>query len=249
MKTTINYLILNQECADLMITIIEGMSAIHYSLMDNSWLGWPLGLITCKVFLAVVSSSHIFSLWVLATIAVERFYAVMRPLSSSPVSQHSKKIIFLLWTLCIATPSSFFNNASFQKLNDSYYCDLSVVLQEWTTLNVITIFFILLLPFLIIAALYTVVCFKLWSRQVPGEGCTQNAKQAEAVKTAKKVTLMMIAVVVLHIVCWLPMIILVILDYISYLELNGSLLLFVFWLISTYVYLSFNPKFSNTAVV
>ena len=132
MKTTINYLILNQECADLMITIIEGMSAIHYSLMDNSRLGWPLGLITCKVFLAVVSSSHMFSLWVLATIAVERFYAVMRPLSSSPVSQHSKKIIFLLWTLCIATPSSFFNNASFQKLNDSYYCDLSVVLQEWT---------------------------------------------------------------------------------------------------------------------
>ena len=60
MKTTINYLILNQACADLMITIIEGMNAIHYSLMDNSWLGGLLGLITCKVFLAVVSSSYMF---------------------------------------------------------------------------------------------------------------------------------------------------------------------------------------------
>ena len=251
MKTTTNYLILNQACADLMITITEAMNSIHYSLMDNSWLGGLLGLITCKLFLAVVFSSHMFSLWVLATIAIERFYAVTRPLRFSPVSQHLKKIILLLWVWCLATPSNFFQTASFKKLNGSYYCDLSVVLQEWTTFNVIAGYFILLPPLLIIAALYTIVCFKLWSRQVPGEGSNQNAQQAEAVKTARKVTLMMIAVVVLYIVCWLPMFILVILEYISYLQLNGSLLLFVLWLISTYsglnpyVYVTFNQKFRS----
>ena len=61
MKTTTNYLILNQACADLMITIAEGMNVIHYSLMDNSWLGGFLGLITCKIFLTVLSSSHMFN--------------------------------------------------------------------------------------------------------------------------------------------------------------------------------------------
>ena len=251
LKTTTNYLILNQACADLMITIAEGINAIHYSLMDNSWIGGLLGLITCKVFLAVVFSSHMFSLWVLATIAVERFYAVTRPLRSSPVSQHFKKTILLLWVLCIATPSNFLQKASFKTLNNSYYCDFANVLQEWTILNIITGGLLAFLPFLIIVTLYTKVCFKLWSRQVPGEGSTQNAQQAEAVKTAKKVTLMMIAVVVLYIVCWLPMFISVILDYISYLELNGSLLLFVLWLISTfsglnpYVYLTYNQKFRS----
>ena len=64
-KTTTNYLILNQACADLMIIIAEGMNVIHYSLMDSSWLGGLLGLITCKIFLAVIFSSHMFSLRVL----------------------------------------------------------------------------------------------------------------------------------------------------------------------------------------
>jgi len=73
MKTTTKYLILNQACADLLITIAEEMNAIHYSLMNNSWLGGLLGLIICKVFLVVLFSSHLFSLWVLATIAVELF--------------------------------------------------------------------------------------------------------------------------------------------------------------------------------
>ena len=205
MKTTTNYLVLNQACADLIITVAEGMNVIHYSLMENSWLGGHLGLITCKVFPAVVFSSHMFSIWVLATIAVERFYAVTRPLRSSPVSQHLKKIILLLWALCLATPSNFLQNVNFKALNDSYYCDISTVLQEWTIFNIITGGLLAFIPFLIIATLYTKVCLKLWSRQVPGEGSSQTAQQAEAVKTARKVTLMMIAVVVLYIVCWLPM--------------------------------------------
>ena len=52
------------------------------------------------------------------------------------------------------------------------------------------------LPFLLIVVLYTIVCLKLWSRQVPGEGANQDERQAEDIKTAKKVTWMMIAVVV-----------------------------------------------------
>ena len=148
MKTTTNYLILNQACADLIITIADGMNAIHYSLMDNSWFGGVLGLITCKVFLAVIFSSHLFSLWILATIAVERFYAVTRPLRSSTVSQHLKKITFLLWASCLATPSSFLQNARFEKLNESYYCDLEDVLKGLTTFNIIAGGLLALLPFM-----------------------------------------------------------------------------------------------------
>ena len=255
MKTTTNYLILNQACADLMITMVMGINFIHYSLMDNLWLGGLLGLITCKVFLAVMLGSHMFSLWVLATIAVERFYAVTRPLRSSPVLQHLKKIIFLLWASCLATPSNFLQNASFKKLNERYYCDLADVLQEWTIINIVTGGLLAFLPFLIIATLYTKVCLKLWSRQVPGEGSSQNAQQAEAVKTARKVSLMMIAIVVLYTLCWLPMCISVFLVYISYLQLNGNLLLFVLWLISTYsglnpyVYFTFNQRFRDFAIL
>ncbi|CAH3022746.1 unnamed protein product, partial [Porites evermanni] len=50
------------------------------------------------------------------------------------------------------------------------------------------------LPLLLITALYAAVCITLWSREVPGEGANQNAQQAEAMKTARKVTQMMIVV-------------------------------------------------------
>ena len=147
------------------------------------------------------------------------------------MSQRLRKIIFLLWALCLATPSNYLQNANFKKLNDSYYCDLVDVLQEGTIVNIVTGGLLAFLPFLIIAVLYTKVCLKLWSRQVPGEGSNQNVQQAEAIKTARKITLMIIAIVVLYVVCWLPMHISVILEHVSYWQLNGSLL----WLVNIYL--------------
>ena len=79
------------------------------------------------------------------------------------------------------------------------------------------------LPLGIILVMYTVVCLKLWSRKMPGDGSNQNAQQAEAVKTARKVTLMMIAVVVLFMVCWFPLFAVGILQLLlSNFQLNGS---------------------------
>ena len=102
------------------------------------------------------------------------------------MSQHLKKISFLLWVSCPATPSTFLQNATFKNLNESYYCYLADVLKELTTFNIITGCLLAFLPFLIVTVLYTKVCLKLWSRQVSGEGSNQNAQQAEAIKTARK---------------------------------------------------------------
>ncbi|XP_078363129.1 substance-P receptor-like [Oculina patagonica] len=251
MKTTTNYLILNQACADLLITIAELMNAIRYSSMDNLWFGGVLGLITCKFSIAIVFTPPMFSIWILVTIAVERFYAVTRPLRSSPVSQHLKKVILLLWASCLATPASFLKNANFKNLKKSYFCDLAYTLLQRTALNTVTITMNVPLPLLIIAVMYTIVCIKLWSRKVPGEGSTQNEQQAEAVKTAKKVTLMMISIVVLYVLCWFPMFILFIFQQISQIQQKGSFLLFIIWLTVTYsalnpyVYLMFSQNFCN----
>ena len=96
MKTTTNYLILSQACADLTITIAEMMDVIHYSSMNSLWFGGLFGLITCNLCLLMLFCPAIFSVWILTTIAIERFYAVAQPLRSSPISKHLKKIIFFL---------------------------------------------------------------------------------------------------------------------------------------------------------
>lgn len=84
-KTTTNYLILNQACADLLTTLIEGVDCFHYDPDGRLWFGGLFGLITCKLLRGVSFILPIFSLWILETIAVDRFYAETRPLRSSPI--------------------------------------------------------------------------------------------------------------------------------------------------------------------
>ncbi|KAL9989240.1 hypothetical protein ACROYT_G003769 [Oculina patagonica] len=75
MKNTTNYLILNQACADLYRTLMELIHISHH-LITNRWFGGVLGQITCKLFLVNLFIPFIVSVWILATIAVDRFYAL-----------------------------------------------------------------------------------------------------------------------------------------------------------------------------
>lgn len=42
------------------------------------------------------------------------------------------------------------------------------------------------LPLVIVLLLYTIVCRKLWSREVPEEGASHNQAQAQVLQTAQK---------------------------------------------------------------
>ena len=202
MKATNNYLMLNQACTDLVITIAEIMSIIHYSFMDKVWLGGPFGLVSCKMFQAILFASPAFSTWILAAIAVDRFYVVTRPFRLSPISQNLKKIILLMWAWSFALSITFLiGSGSFKQIHQSFYCNVTT---EWTLINLLAFALDVFLPLIMIAVLYTIVCLKLWSREVPGEGPNQNEEQAEALKIARNVTIMMVVIVVLYVLCWLP---------------------------------------------
>ncbi|KAL9989237.1 hypothetical protein ACROYT_G003766 [Oculina patagonica] len=251
MKTTTNYLIINQACADLLISFTEVVNVIHYSSIGGLWLGGILGQITCKLFIAIVFSPTHFSVWILATIAVDRFYAVVRPLRLSPISQHLKKIIFLLWAWSFAFASNYYATETLKTVKRSHLCDLTSIIDEWSAFNTITFTLNVFLPLFIITILYTIVCRKLWSREVPGEGANQNEQQAEAVKTARKVTRMMVVVVVLYVLCWFPLYIMVLSHFIGHMQPRRSLLLFVNFLtlsysgLNPYVYLILSQNFRN----
>ena len=249
MKTTTNYLILNQACTDLVITIAEIMSVILYSLMDKKWLGGLFGLISCNMFLAISFASHAFSTWILVAIAVDRFYAVTRPFRLSPISQNLKTIILLLWAWSFALSITFLiGNGSFKQVHESSYCDVT---SEWTLTQVLAFSFDVILPLIMIAILYTIVCLTLWSREVPGEGPNQNEEQAEALKVARKVTIMMVFVVVFYVLGWFPIFISIVLDFVNHVELGESYSLFFVWLtlfysgFNPYIYLIFSQNFRN----
>ena len=249
MRTTTNYLIINQACADLLISLTEIIAVFYYSSYGSVWIGGILGLILCKMFIAMSFISTHFSVWILAIIAVDRFNAVTRPLRLSPISQHLKKIIFLCWAWSIAFSTNYIAKETFKIVKGSYFCDVTTIFYEWDTFNTISITCNVFLPLSMMAGLYTVVCLRLWSREVPGEGNNQNEEQAAALKMARKVTWMMIIVVVLYAICWLPVYMSIFLRFVDRVQVTDSLFLFTSFLtlcyggINPYVYLTFCQKF------
>ena len=251
MKTTTNYLILNQACADLYRTLMESLH-ISSHLMGGRWFGGIVGLITCKLFLTNLFIPVIFSVWIFPTIGVDRFYAVSRPFRSSPLSRHCKKIIIILWSWSVVCSIEVFIKGTLQKNKQDNFCYAIYFLQQQITFYILTVSLNIFLPLIITAVLYIIVCRKLWSREVPGEGTNQNQRQAEAMKTARKVTRMMITVVVLFVLCFGPFFVGSSLYHFDYVKDESDVIFLSLFLIAysysglnPYVYLTFNQKFRN----
>ena len=250
MKTTTNYLIMSQASADLYLTMIQLLNAFipltDFTTFTHLWIGGLVGQITCKSLLASVVISPVFSGWMLVTIAVERFYAVTRPFQSSPISQHFKKTILLVCTWSLASSINIIVNAVVVEINKYHYCGLP---YGMTYIDISLAALNISIILLIIAVLYTIVCLKLWFREVPGERTNQIQGHIDAnKKTAKMVTRMMIVVVVLYVVCWFPTSILLVLNYFDYVKVSLNVFFFAIWLTiefsgtNPYIYLAFNQK-------
>lgn len=250
-KTTINYLILYQAVADLLISIAR---LIDISIPSNyvfgyPWFGGLTGIITCKLYHVFLLIPPVFSVWLLVMIAVERLYAVARPLRLSPLTRHLKKFIFGLWIWCSASLSIIFARGlsktweTFQKYEEPYYCNLS---NSW--ISMAFCLFNTVFCFFLITVLYVIVCYKLWLRKIPGEGNSQNQRQAEARRTAKRITLMMIGIVLLYAICWISTELVIMLHYWnkqlpeSVIKLCGNLIVF-FSCLNPYIYFTFIQSF------
>lgn len=130
---------------------------------------------------------------------------------------------------------------------------------ELTTANVtsmcIELLFNFAVPVVVMTVLYSIVCWHLLSREVPGEGASQDQRHEEAMKTAKKVTRMMIIVVVLFGLCWFPFYVFVGLDSLHKIVMPYAAVKFVVWLansfsaINPYIYLSLNSRFRKEFVI
>ena len=259
MKTTTNYLIVNQACADILVTTMELLNDITYYFEDK-WFEGIIGIITCKLLRASPFVLLVFSVWILVAIAVDRFFAVTRPFQVSPLSRHFKKTVVFLWVWSAVSAADVLTLIRLRKEKTSDFCEtVDNVYYGWREFSLTSLVLKVVVPLVAIIILYTIICLKLWARKVPGEGANQNERQAEAIKTAKKVTRMMIAVVVLYELCWLPYFIIMSMSLIrgeSPLKSdphtgNIHLNFFILWLtvaysaINPFVYLTFNQKFRS----
>lgn len=249
LKTTINYLILNQACADLWFTLIGCIGiTLQTDQLGYIWFRGNFATITCRSFLSILVIPSLFTSWILVAIAVERFYAVTQPLRRSPLSQHLRKTVVFMWIWSLAGSTNVLVNGMLFKAEPNYYCTVS---DKWIIPRSISAIVNVFIPVIIMAVLYTIVCRTLWSREIPGEGTNQNQGQNSATKIARRVSIMMIVIVVLYIVCCFPYDVNLALTSLGFVEVKSNADRFLIMIaityssINPYLYLTFNQKFRH----
>ena len=259
LKTTTNYLILNQACADLIITFTVMLSMLGDNLFQRRWFGGDWGLPMCRLLVWFHFPAEYCSIWSLVAIAVDRYYAVARPLQFSPLSHHTRLVVSLIWVWSLSSAAGTISMAKLIFVEGTgHFCVVDYSHVELSAANVVSICVLLfnfVVPLLAMAVLYSIVCSRLLSREVPGDEAGHSARHAEAMKTAKKVNRMMILVVVSFTLCWFPFFIFVGLDSLHKIEIPYAALKFVVWLanaysaINPYIYLSLSEKFRKEFMI
>ena len=259
LKTATNRLILNQACADLIITLTVMFSMLGDDLFHRRWFGGDWGLPLCRLVVWIHFPAEYCSIWSLVAIAVDRYFAVARPLQLSPVSHHIKLVISVIWVWSLSSAAGMISMAKITFVEGTgHFCVINYSHVELSAANVTSMcvsLFNFAVPLVAMTVLYSIVCSRLFSREVPGDGDGQHARHEEAMKTAKKVTRMMIIVVILFVLCWFPFFVFVGLDSLHKVAMPYAALKFVVWLanaysaINPYIYLSFNAKFRKEFVI
>ena len=229
-------------------------------LFHRNWFGGDWGLPMCQLLVWLQFPAEYCSIWSLAAIAVDRYFAVTRPLHLSPISRHIKLVISVLWLWSFASAAGMATMAKLTFVNGTgYFCLINFSQVEMNAASITSMSILILnfvVPLVAMTVLYSIVCWRLLSRDPPGEGAAnQDQRHEEAMKTAKKVTRMMIVVVVLFVLCWFPFYVFVGLNSLHKIVMPYAALKFVVWLanaysaINPYIYFSFNGKFRKEFVI
>ena len=254
LKTATSHLILNQACADLIATLTSMPVMFSDSLFHREWFRGKEGLVTCKFAVWVFFLPTFCSVSTLTAIAIDRYFGVTRPLQSSPISLHIRLVIVGLWIWAIGSAAGMKIMAKIVFLEGHFICliDYShVAMNAWNVTALCLLLLNFLVPLLAMTVLYSIVSVRLWSRDPPGEGTNRDQRQIEVMKTAKKVSQMMTAVVVLFVLCWCPFHAFVGLYCLHKISLPYPALKFIVWLSNAYsavnpfVYFYFNSNFKQ----
>ncbi|RWS22965.1 tachykinin-like peptides receptor 86C [Leptotrombidium deliense] len=190
MRTKINIFLLNLSFADLIMATFNAM--FNFAYMINSH--WPFGDVYCVFSNFVANFAIGLSVFTITATSIDRYIAVVHPLTPRTSKKTSTIIIMFIWLMSIllALPTLLFSNTI-----AFYYSDGS----NRIIYNVIFFVFTYAIPMLSMLVAYSVMSRALWGNRLIVE-MTQG--QHEAFKSKRKVVIMLITVTVIFGICWLP---------------------------------------------
>jgi hypothetical protein len=204
MRVSTNVLMLNLAVADMLFLIFcIPFHAIIYTKPD-----WPFGDFMCRFVHLMQFSSMFSSIFTLVAMAVDRYLAVRFPIHTKLIRSTSAAIgvCVAIWiaSFCIALPGPIFYTV--KRYTQYGPVPIEICADDWGNRRCDrpTFFLIVFLlgyavPLLTIFVLSILTVINLWKGQAP-----VRTNMVESIRNKRKVTRLVIVLVVVFGICWLP---------------------------------------------
>lgn len=202
MRSTTNVLIINLAVADLLFI----MFCVPFTAFDYALPYWPFGDVWCRVVQYLVIVCAYASIYTLVLMSFDRFLAVVHPIASMSIRtvRNAFVAIGILWAVillaCIPALLSH-GQVSYNIYGIQYSVCVFLSNEDYNYAAFQICFFMssYIIPLALIFVLYMLMLKRLWFGVAPG-----GRISAESLKSKKRVTRMVVIVVVIFAVCWCP---------------------------------------------
>ncbi|XP_023234664.1 allatostatin-A receptor-like [Centruroides sculpturatus] len=202
MRSTTNLLIINLAVADLLFIVF----CVPFTAWDYALPYWPFGDAWCKVVQYLVIVCAYASIYTLVLMSLDRFLAVVHPITSISLRTERNALIaiFLVWIVILLScvPALKAHGEFNYMFAHAEYSMCIFLVNEGYNHAMFQICFFLssyVIPLSLIFALYLLMLKRLWFGVAPG-----GHVSSESVRSKKRVTRMVVVVVVIFAVCWCP---------------------------------------------
>ncbi|XP_030380841.1 allatostatin-A receptor [Scaptodrosophila lebanonensis] len=202
MRSTTNLLIINLAVSDILFVIF----CVPFTATDYVLPEWPFGNLWCKfVQYMIVVTCHC-SVYTLVLMSFDRFLAVVHPVTSMSLrtERNATLAIMCAWILIVTTaiPVALAHSVRIYQYHGraGTACVFSTEEEVWSLVGFQVSFFLssYVAPLTLICFLYMGMLARLW-KSAPG--CKPSA---ESRKGKRRVTRMVVVVVLAFAICWLP---------------------------------------------
>ena len=210
MRTAFNYLIANMAIADILDALFAVPYLIHSLFHGSKWFPGTFALVLCKMVNYFGNVSIAVSVLTMTIITVDRYFAVVHVLKKSLSLRTVKRLIIMVWIV-----SGVVYIIEIYKFNVKVYpgghavCFPDIGSNDWDTVmtyfrveTLVKFIITYVIPFTVMAVLYTIIIAHLWKRKHIGEANSASYRRLQAQK--KSVVIKLVTVVVIFAVCWIP---------------------------------------------
>nr|XP_006011391.1 PREDICTED: somatostatin receptor type 5-like [Latimeria chalumnae] len=195
MKTVTNIYIVNLAVADELF-----MLGLPFLATQNAISYWPFGSFLCRLVMTVDGINQFTSIFCLTVMSIDRYLAVVHPIKSTKWRRPrvAKVINATVWTLSFLVVLPMIIFADVQE--DIQTCNINwpEPMAVWSTAFIIyTSVLGFFAPLLVICLCYLLIVIKVKSSGLR-VGSTKRRK------SERKVTRMVVIIVVVFVFCWLP---------------------------------------------